>query len=646
MTPGVSGHPRDVRAVVFAHGLTETWIPTLVSLRASLPHVPIIVGAPGHEARQDLAPFADVLVEVDSAAALIERIYLETEAHLLVVAAPSIFPPALLERARGLVTDDLRCSSVSFLSNVGDFASFPHPGEVSIHRVGNLDEHGATSLLRQEPEGLEAVPIPYPVGPAVLLSAQGLSMVRPFPQHDGRLILELADFGASARSRGMLDLLEPSTFVTRPLDLPGDQPLHAGLTKQDRRWLEERHRGITTLLESPHEANSALNEALLMARVSLTGLRLIVDGTCLMPQEMGHQVTFLAMLTALAEREDVSYLGVLLNGPAPSYAREALSHPKVDAKVAPFGTLEGFPSVDVVLRPFQVTEGVDLSGWRGKGRRLALTIHDVIAFQIGDYFSSPASWQAHRSATRRGASAVDGVIAISQDTKDQILLERLGVDASRIFIIPNGVGHLSGDEPAVEPAELLSRGFSGEPFLLVLGTNYSHKNRDLAIDVTRELRRRGFTLTLIMAGAHVGTGSSRIAEARRWEPDEPVIIIPDVSSLERNWLLRHASVVLYPTGAEGFGLVPHEAAAFGTPTVMVPIPALAERLASLPVLARDWSVNAFADATAALLEDPALAARSVREIKASLPSYDWDHNAEQLIAAFKNLLARPPVARI
>jgi glycosyltransferase involved in cell wall biosynthesis len=635
-----------VRALVFAEGVPEAWIPTLVSLREVLPEVPIVLGAESPEACDALGSFADVVVEVDSAATLVEQVYLDAGAHLLVVVAPTIFPREVLGRALELVEEDLRCSSVSFLSNAGDFASFPNPGEVSIHRVGSLDEEAATSLLRAEPEGLEPVPIPYPVGPAVLISAQGLSLVRPFPQHGVRLALALADYGASARARGMLDLLDPATFVTRPLDLPGDVPIHAGLAPDEVRWLEQRHPGVTTLIGHRSEEHSALNEALAMARVALTGIRLIIDGTCLMPQEMGHQVTFLAMLTALAERNDVSYLGVVLNGPAPSYAREALSHPKVDAKVAPLATLDGFPQVDVVHRPFQVTEGVDLSRWRRRGSRTALTIHDVIAFQIGDYFSSAASWHAHREVTRRAAADVDGVIAISEDTRSQIVLERLGVDASRIFVVPNGVGHLSGDEPAVEPTELLARGFSGEPFLLVLGTNYSHKNRDLAIAVAREVRSRGFNISLVMAGAHVGMGSSRVAEARQWEPDEPVVIIPDVTSQERNWLLRHASAVLYPTGAEGFGLVPHEAAAFGTPTVMVPIPALAERLAHIPVLARDWSVRSFADATASLLSDPALAAATVRAIKASLPDYDWDQNAELTIKAFKSLLARPPVARI
>ena len=73
-------------------------------------------------------------------------------------------------------------------------------------------------------------------------------------------------------------------------------------------------------------------------------------------------------------------------------------------------------------------------------------------------------------------------------------------------------------------------------------------------------------------------------------------MIPDVSSAERNWLLKHAELVLYPTSAEGFGLVPHEAAAFGTPTVMVPFGPLGERLPDLPVAPQDWETKTLADA--------------------------------------------------
>ena len=111
-------------------------------------------------------------------------------------------------------------------------------------------------------------------------------------------------------------------------------------------------------------------------------------------------------------------------------------------------------------------------------------------------------------------------------------------------------------------------------------------------------------------------------------------------------MLRHAAVVLYPTGAEGFGLVPHEAAAFGTPTVMVPIPALAERFASLPVLAADWSLEALTEATSALLSDPALAGAQVRAINAVLSGYSWENSASTLLASFRSLLAQPAVGTL
>ena len=54
---------------------------------------------------------------------------------------------------------------------------------------------------------------------------------------------------------------------------------------------------------------------------------------------------------------------------------------------------------------------------------------------------------------------------------------------------------------------------------------------------------------------------------------------------ELSWLYRHAALVLFPTLYEGFGLVPFEAAAAGTPCV--------ERLAAqlvryLPSEERFW----------------------------------------------------------
>ncbi len=641
--PRSSHDGREIRASVFASGDAKQWIPTLVSLRAASSALRIVVGAPVQRTLDELERYADDVVVVASGPALIETIYDSDQPHVLVVVAPAAFPKDLLDRAILLVEDDLRCSSVSFLSNTGAIEALMATGSPSIPRGLAADPSSVTSGLRARAEGLEPASIPYPVGPAVLVSSQGLSLVRPFPGHGGRLALWMADYGASARARGMLDLLDPTTFVARP---PEGSSADLILAPDEIEWMESHHRGIVTLGRRPEEAMSAFHEAVGVSISAMTGLRLILDGTCLMPMEMGHQVTFLAMVAALAARDDVAYLGIVLDGPAPPYAREVLTHPKIDARVSSLNTLDGFPEVDVVHRPFQVTPGVDPSRWRKKGRRIAVTIHDLIAFQIPGYHSSSDAWIEYRSTTRSSTSLVDGVMVISQDTGRQMVTERLGVDATRVFVVPNGVGHLTGNEKAVQPSTLLDRGFAGESFMLVLGTDYTHKNRDLAIETARELRSRGFDLALVMAGAHVLDGSSRAAEEATVRPDDRVIVIPDVSSEERNWLLRHASVVIYPTGAEGFGLVPHEAAAFGTPTVAVPIPALKEHMGDLPISPRDWSIGSLADACAALLSDPAVAAAQVRAINAGLPECGWDESAALLVDAFRSLLSRPPVATV
>jgi glycosyltransferase involved in cell wall biosynthesis len=101
-----------------------------------------------------------------------------------------------------------------------------------------------------------------------------------------------------------------------------------------------------------------------------------------------------------------------------------------------------------------------------------------------------------------------------------------------------------------------------------LGVNYSHKNRELARAAHEIVRARGFDLALVMAGASVPHGTTRVLEGRV-APSDATYVLPEVASSERNWLLRHASLVWYPTSAEGFGLVPFEAAVFGTPTVAV-----------------------------------------------------------------------------
>ncbi len=257
---------------------------------------------------------------------------------------------------------------------------------------------------------------------------------------------------------------------------------------------------------------------------------------------------------------------------------------------------------------------------------------------------------ANGSITRSdtvGAEAADAVVVISEDVKVQVELERLPVDPQRLHAIPFGTEHLTGDELTKMPGELLARGFVEGQFILCLGTDYAHKNRDLAIAVIADLRRRGHAHALVMAGPTVPYGSSRVAEANILLKEaasigSDVYLLPDLPSSERKWLIRHADLVLYPSSAEGFGLVPYEAARFGTPTLFTRFGPLEELAPDIPIAADNWSPDALAEAADALLSDPAQAHVQVESCLAAGTKYTWEATAERLIDLYRHVMALVP----
>jgi glycosyltransferase involved in cell wall biosynthesis len=634
----------DVIAAVFVPRRPENFVGTVLRLTEGKFHV--VLGAPH---RGLLGPLNDLgldSVETWSAATLVNDIWMTTRAHVLAVTDAVLVPPDFLGVGLELLQADLRVATVSFLSNAASFLSFPHRNHPVERPVEGHDEISITRRLRLSAPLDRAVPIPMATGAAVLLSSVALGAVGVLENaRSGLFAAAVADFSFRGRQRGFVDLLDARTFYARPSDVSVEMPAETvgtGLTPEDNGWLHERHPLAHVFVESERtSASSPLGLALSTARAKVVGVRVLVDGSCLGGQEMGTQVTTVALIEALASHPDVREVCVPLPGSVPGYAQRVLTHPKVRVEPGVAGRPSGFGRVDVAHRPFQPNEGFSVEGWREVADRVVVTVHDLISFHVGTYSGDTAVWLRYRQAVTDSLARVDGLVLPTDDVRQQLELHRLPVDADRIFLIPNGTDHLTGGEQARIPEELPARGFLAGEFLLCLGTNYTHKNRDLALRAFGELRRRGRDLALVMAGAGVPWGSSRALEAASGQRDQ-VIVLPDVTSEERNWLLRHASLVLYPTSAEGFGLVPYEAARFGTATVHVGFGPLAEIGGDLPVVARDWSPEALADAAEALLADPALAGRQVASCLQSGASYTWARTAEALTEMYRMLLARAP----
>lgn len=637
-----SPHDRQVTAVVCIGDSPQHWTASIVSLtRAGVP----VIALTSERGKDVLSSYGlGVEVVVAGLGDVIAR-ELRTDARALFIAtAPVMVSADAFDVALEGMAQDIRTASASFFSNNGNYLSFPQRNAPSGLTVNGHNEESLTRALRSSHRGHDLVPIPVPAGAGILFSTGVLRAIGLPDPHAASPEIALIDLAMRATSRGFRHVLDATTYIVRPL-VPGRQG--DALNDPDaRQWLQNRHPAFPALYDWARDSTSGpLADAIALRRATVFGMSVVIDGGCLGPYEMGTQSSILGQIGALAEHPGIRQIVVgTPGGRIPGYASRVLSHPKVIVCPEDGSTFPGAGDADIIHRPFQPSERLPFEHWRRIARRTVLSIQDLIAYENGNYFDTVDDWMRYRSAMVHSSAQADLVLAISHDTAVTIDSAALPLGPNGVKVVECGTDHLRKTvEIAVPPVELVESSTAAEPFILVLGASYAHKNRDIAIAAWHELRRRGNPLRLVLAGAVVPFGSTRNEEAAVEFSGEWPITLADVTSAERDWLLDHAALVLYPSSAEGFGLVPFEAAVFDTPSLFVGFGPLAETLPDMPIAAVEWTAEALADTIGILLEDPDLITAQVSAVKKQSAELTWKRCADGLVDSYLTALATPSI---
>lgn len=553
--------------------------------------------------------------------------------------------PETFDRALNQIRNDPRVGTVSFLSNAAGAFSFPHRNTGTPFTVEGHDEVSLTRTLREKQADGGLTPVQLPDGAMILVSRGMWDVSGELDDYGaGNLALALADLAMRGGKRGFANYLDTSGYVTMPWDNVGAFESIL-LNPEARHALHQRFPYFPMNYDvecSRH--NSVLGEALDLARVQATGLKVLIDGSALGPKEMGTQVLTLKLCMGLAERDDVQTVVVAVPNPGqiPGYAQDLVRHRKVQLIASDNLNFSGAPQVDIIHRPYQPSSPIPWDRWRSIAKRSVITVQDLIAYRNAAYFEDCGEWLGYRDNFVRQIAQADGIVSISHDVVNVIKEERLPVDSARIHVVENGADAKSKDQPSRIPDMILERGWASSPYLFVLGATYAHKNRDLAIRVWSELRAKGYPHKLVMAGASVPKGSLRIEESLLSNPqlNPHMLILPDIPSKERNWLMKNASLMMYPTSAEGFGLVPFEAACLDIPTLFVSFGPLRE-LTDDPNLPRSYGLDGLVKRAQAILDDPAVARTAVSGALKNLARLTWSETARKSVDCYFAILAQP-----
>jgi len=362
-----------------------------------------------------------------------------------------------------------------------------------------------------------------------------------------------------------------------------------------------------------------------------------IDITWLGEHQTGAQVLATAAIAALADDDRISRIRLFGRTELPTYAAQLVDLPKV-------GFLdESRERADICWYPNQIDHRSSISDARRLGRRVVTTYLDMIAYDIPRYHASMEAWETYRALQRKIALSVDGITTISADVATRLLREVPRLDPERVCPIPLGLDHVTSLQvPNIPDAELKDLG--SRPFVLVLGNDFLHKNRDFAIAVWEQVLQAGQSCDLVLAGLHTKSSSSREREEALLERHVDLRgvahVLGHVTPDTRAWLLSHAAVVLYPSSAEGFGFVPYEAATLGTPSTFTRFGPLAE-ISNVTDVPRFWEIDAFAQDIVRLLSDKEASVARVHALQQAVAVHTWRGFADQLIDFFAAIAHSP-----
>ncbi len=207
--------------------------------------------------------------------------------------------------------------------------------------------------------------------------------------------------------------------------------------------------------------------------------------------------------------------------------------------------------------------------WNDKSIKKIVTIHDLI-FERYPKFYPFIERKIHLWKFRKAAAKADLVIAISEQTKKDIL-EFLKIPESKIRVVYQGCHESFKKMPSNEFLDEVKNKFQlPEKFVLNVGTIEERKN---LLNVIKALQDTN--IPLVVVGKKQAKYFKKIETELRKNRVE-VQFLEGMSMQELAAIYRLATVFIYPSLYEGFGIPVIEALFSGTPVITSNVSSLPE----------------------------------------------------------------------
>jgi len=273
-----------------------------------------------------------------------------------------------------------------------------------------------------------------------------------------------------------------------------------------------------------------------------------------------------------------------------------------------------------------------------------ITIHDVIPLRLPEYRTDP-KMKAYLQLTTRAAHKATLIITVSQHAKKDIM-DALKLPADRIRVIYEAAGE---EYQLISDQAILSRmrahyGLKGR-YILYLGGLDQRKNVLQLVRAFAHLHKRigDPELQLLIAGNPDKQRGSLFPDPRPLAADLGItdqIIYRFVEEEDKPAIYSGASVFVFPSLYEGFGLTPLEAMSCGTPVICSNRTSLPEVVGDAAIVLDPDDIHEMVESMYSVLTNSTLRADlQVRSLQRAT-QFNWSKTASETIATFEEAFAR------
>ncbi|NQV12688.1 MAG: glycosyltransferase family 4 protein [Parcubacteria group bacterium] len=263
-----------------------------------------------------------------------------------------------------------------------------------------------------------------------------------------------------------------------------------------------------------------------------------------------------------------------------------------------------------------------------------VTIHDLAIYHKPEWFPKGQKFST-RIAVPQTVRRASKIIAVSEYTKKDII-KYFGIPDDKITVVHNGVE----EAPTTKNKEDVKKKFNiTQNFILSVSTLQPRKNIEGLIEAFDSLRSSSAfkDYQLVIAGNKGWNYESIFQLVKELALTKKVIFTGYISKNDKFSLLKEASLLVFPSFYEGFGLSILEAMQQGTPVVTSKITSMPEVAGEAGLLVDPYKEASMARGIKKVLTDEQLQQRMIKSGLIQAKKFSWRVCAERTLRVYQGI---------